>query len=64
MSRTLVLWLPPVATLGDENALPPAWLRIDDGVIVDSGQDDGWVDAWEKPQDDRRYPMADHYRTA
>ena len=52
MSRTLVLWLPPVATLGDENALPPAWLRIDDGVIVDSGQDDGWVDAWEKPQDD------------
>ena len=53
MPRTLVLWLPSVATLGDENAPPPAWLRIDDGVIVDSGQDDGWVDAWEKPQDDR-----------
>lgn len=52
MSRTLVLWLPPVATLGDANAPPPAWLRVDDGVIVDSGQDDGWVDAWEKPQDD------------
>ena len=52
MPRTLVLWLPPVAVLGDENAPPPAWLRVDDGVIVDSGQDDGWVDAWEKPRDD------------
>jgi general secretion pathway protein L len=52
MSRTLVLWLPPVATLGEDHAPPPAWLRVDDGVIVDSGQDDGWVDAWEKPRDD------------
>lgn len=52
MSRTLVLWLPPVAALGDGDAPDPAWLRVDDGVIVDSGQDDGWVDAWEKPQDD------------
>jgi len=52
MSRTVVLWLPPLAMLGDENAPPPAWLRVDDGVIVDSGQDDGWVDAWEKPQGD------------
>lgn len=51
MPCTLVLWLPPVATLGDENAPHPAWLRVDDGVIVDSGQDDGWVVAWEKPQD-------------
>jgi general secretion pathway protein L len=51
MARALILWLPPVAVLGDENARP-AWLRVDDGVIVDSGQDDGWVDAWEKSQDD------------
>jgi general secretion pathway protein L len=52
MPRTLLLWLPPVAALGGENAPDPAWLRVDDGVIVDSGQDDGWVGAWEKPQDD------------
>ncbi|WP_428630614.1 type II secretion system protein GspL [Sphingopyxis sp.] len=52
MSRTLVLWLPPVAALGEGDAPHPAWLRVDDGVIVDSGQDDGWVDAWEKPRDD------------
>src|SRR3546814_2457469 len=52
MARTLVLWLPPVAALGEEKAPHPAWLRVDDGVIVDSGQDDGWVGAWEKPQDD------------
>ena len=52
MSATLVLWLPPVAALGDGDAPDPAWLRVDDGVIVDSGQDDGWVDAWEKPQSD------------
>jgi len=50
MTRTLVLWLPPAARLGER--VDAAWLRIDDGVIVDSGQDDGWVDAWEKPQDD------------
>ena len=52
MPRTLVLWLPPVAALGEENAPHPAWLRIDDGLIVDSGQDDGWVGAWETPQDE------------
>ncbi|WP_374525366.1 type II secretion system protein GspL [Sphingopyxis sp.] len=52
MGRTLILWLPPVAALGGETAVRPAWLRVDDGVIVDSGQDDGWVDAWERPQDD------------
>ncbi len=52
MSRILVLWLPPVATLGEGADPDPAWLRVDDGVIVDSGQDDGWVGAWEKPQDD------------
>ncbi len=51
MTRTLVLWLPPVAALAGEDVVRPAWLRVDDGVIVDSGQDDGWVDAWEKPQD-------------
>ena len=52
MSRTLILWLPPAAALADGTAARPAWLRVDDGVIVDSGQDDGWVDAWERPQDD------------
>lgn len=52
MARTLLLWLPPLAALSAEDAGRPAWLRVDDGVIVDSGQDDGWVDAWEKPQDD------------
>ena len=52
MSRTLVIWLPPVAALGDGPGVDPAWLRVDDGVIVDSGQDDGWVAAWEKPRDD------------
>lgn len=52
MARTLVLWLPPVAALSGDEAARPAWLRVDDGVIVDSGQDDGWVDAWERPSDD------------
>ena len=52
MSRTLVLWLPPQAALSGEDAFRPAWLRVDDGVIVDSGQDDGWIDAWERLQDD------------
>ena len=52
MARTLVLWLPSLAALSGEDEPRPAWLRVDDGVIVDSGQDDGWVDAWEKPQDD------------
>lgn len=52
MTRVLVLWLPPVAALGEGTADNAAWLRVDDGVIVDSGQDDGWVGAWEKPQDD------------
>ncbi|WP_428683050.1 type II secretion system protein GspL [Sphingopyxis sp.] len=51
MTRTLLLWLPPLAAIDGENDARPAWLRVDDGVIVDSGQDDGWVDAWERPQD-------------
>ncbi|MGH6650904.1 MAG: type II secretion system protein GspL [Sphingopyxis sp.] len=51
MARTLLLWLPTQAALSGGGA-DAAWLRVDDGVIVDSGQDDGWVDAWEKPQDD------------
>lgn len=51
MSRTLVLWLPSAAALGEGADPDPAWLRVDDGLIVDSGQDDGWVDAWEKPRD-------------
>ncbi|WP_447929691.1 type II secretion system protein GspL [Sphingopyxis fribergensis] len=51
MARTLVLWLPPVAALDEGDGSDAAWLRVDDGVIVDSGQDDGWVGAWEKPRD-------------
>ena len=51
MTRTLVLWLPPVAALGEGDGSDSAWLRVDDGVIVDSGQDDGWAGAWEKPRD-------------
>ncbi len=62
MSRTFVLWLPPAAALVDGEAVRPAWLRVDDGVIVDSGQDDGWVDAWERPAesdaDDRLIALA------
>lgn len=49
MSRTLLIWLPAP---GDDADAPAAWLRVDDGIIVDSGQDDGWVDAWEKPRAD------------
>ena len=52
MTRTLVLWLPSVAALGEEQGRDTAWLRVEDGVIVDSGQDDGWLGAWEKPRDD------------
>ncbi|MFN4356042.1 type II secretion system protein GspL [Sphingopyxis alaskensis] len=52
MTRTLLIWLPRVAALADAAAAPAAWLRIDDGVVVDSGQDDGWVADWEKQGDD------------
>ncbi|HMO76480.1 MAG TPA: general secretion pathway protein GspL, partial [Sphingopyxis sp.] len=52
MSRTFVLWLPTQAALDGGEPARPSWLRVDDGVIVDSGQDDGWVDAWERPQED------------
>lgn len=61
MARTLLIWLPTQAALSGGEALRPAWLRVDDGVIVDSGQDDGWVDAWEKPDeegDDRLIALA------
>lgn len=51
MTRTLVIWLPPLAALDEGPAADAAWLRVDDGVIVDSGQDDNWVAAWEKPRD-------------
>lgn len=51
MTRTLVIWLPPLAVLDEGTAADVAWLRVDDGVIVDSGQDDNWVAAWEKPSD-------------
>lgn len=51
MTRTLLLWLPPAASLADGKDMRPAWLRVDGGAIVDSGQDDGWVDAWEKAHD-------------
>ncbi|MGV3729824.1 MAG: type II secretion system protein GspL [Sphingopyxis sp.] len=52
MTRTLLIWLPPVAALANDDAAPAAWLRIDDGIVVDSGQDDGWVADWEKQGDD------------
>lgn len=53
MTSTLILWLPPLAALDAASAAADiAWLRVDDGVVVDSGQDDGWVDAWERPRDD------------
>jgi general secretion pathway protein L len=52
VTRTLLIWLPRVAALADAAAAPAAWLRIDDGVVVDSGQDDGWVADWEKQGDD------------
>ena len=51
MTCTLVIWLPPLAALDEGTAADVAWLRVDDGVIVDSGQDDNWVEAWEKPHD-------------
>ncbi|ALC10944.1 type II secretion system protein GspL [Sphingopyxis sp. 113P3] len=50
MTSTLVLWLPPLAAL--DGAFMPAdiaWLRVDDGVVTDSGQDDGWVESWGRP---------------
>ncbi len=55
MTATLVLWLPRHAALesGSEPA-DVAWLRVEDGVVVDSGQDDGWVDVWERPPSDAR----------
>lgn len=52
MTRMLVIWLPPLGALDEGTAADVAWLRVDDGVIVDSGQDDNWVEAWEKPRDD------------
>ena len=52
MTRTLLIWLPRVAALANDDAAPAAWLRVDDGVVVDSGQDDGWVADWEKQGDD------------
>src|SRR3546814_18808488 len=52
MGPPLFCGVPRVGALGKENAPHPAGLGLDDGVIVDSGQDDGWVGAWEKPQDD------------
>ena len=62
MTRTLLIWLPPVAALADDDAAPAAWLRVEDGIVVDSGQDDGWVAAWEKQgydtPDDRLIALA------
>lgn len=52
MTHMLVLWLPAVAALREGDASEAAWLRVDDGVVVDSGQDDGWVADWEKPDDE------------
>lgn len=62
MSRVFLLWLPPAAVLENGETVRPAWLRVDNGVIVDSGQDDGWIDAWERPSegdaDDRLIALA------
>ncbi|MBN8842954.1 MAG: general secretion pathway protein GspL [Sphingomonadales bacterium] len=50
MARTLLVWLPSLAALANEDAdHRPPWLLVDDGVIVDSGQDDIWDEAWENP---------------
>ncbi|MDZ3832777.1 MAG: type II secretion system protein GspL [Sphingopyxis sp.] len=49
----LILWLPTTANLEEGSTARTAWLRVDDGVIVDSGQDDGWTDSWEHPDDGR-----------
>src|SRR3546814_5533902 len=52
VARSFLLWLPPLSALdGSDAPADVAWLRVDDGVIVDSGQDDGWVDAWERSDD-------------
>ncbi|WP_033075597.1 type II secretion system protein GspL [Sphingopyxis sp. MWB1] len=53
MSRTLILWLPSLHALESEEKARPAWMRVEDGIVIDSGQDDGWVDAWERPAEDR-----------
>jgi len=50
--QTLLLWLPRLEALGAADDSGVAWLRVDDGVVVDSGQDDGWVDMWERPSED------------
>lgn len=52
MGHVLLLWLPRVAALSGNEEARPAWLRVDDGVIVDFGQDDGWVDTWETSRGD------------
>ncbi|MBB5705952.1 type II secretion system protein GspL [Sphingopyxis panaciterrulae] len=52
MARSFLLWLPPLSALdGSDAPADVAWLRVEDGAIVDSGQDDGWVDAWERSDD-------------
>lgn len=63
MARSLLLWLPPIGTLADETVTDAAWLRVDDGVVVDSGQDDSWVDLFERAdagdrRDDRLVAIA------
>lgn len=52
MTRTLLLWLPSLADLEHTDSADVAWLRVDDGVVVDSGQDDDWIDMWERPDGD------------
>src|SRR3546814_11035865 len=52
VARSFLLWLPPLSALdGSDAPADVAWLRVADGVIVVSGQDDGWVDAWERSDD-------------
>ncbi len=52
MTRTLLIWLPASAAIASDDAAPAAWMRVEDAVVVDSGQDDGWVSDWERPRDD------------
>lgn len=52
MTRALLIWLPPAAAIASDDSAPAAWMRIEDGIVVDSGQDDGWVSDWERPRDD------------
>lgn len=52
MTRTLFLWLPPVASIGDGIAPEMSWLRAENGVVTGSGITKDGVADWEKPSAD------------